>query len=177
MATASGLFAAAAETDSLPDLTATALAVAPGQMCLVSLAPSGGEGLRPVAVSHARASSSRYLRSVIVPQRKTPADAFSHTVLRSGGVLRMAINRPRQLRLWLPPVYWPYVERTAVSGVLAAALTERKRAFGALLLWREHDQPPFDESDEAYLVTLAMRLALGLAHHPIVSSSPRAAYN
>jgi GAF domain-containing protein len=146
-------------------------------MCLVSLASSGGEGLRPVAVAHRRASASRYLRSVIGQQRDTPPDAFSKAVLRSGGALRMAISRPDQLRLWLPPVYWPYVERVAVNGVLAAALTGRNRAFGALLLWREGDQPPFDESDETYLVILAMRLALGLADHPLVRLPPAAAFS
>jgi GAF domain-containing protein len=177
MATASRLYAAAAGSAALPSLTAKALATQPGQMCMVSFVARGDEGLRPVAASHAQAGTARYLRSVIVPRRNTPADAFSHTVLRSGGALRMAITRPRQLRLWLPAVYWPYVERAGVTGVLAAALMERGQPFGALLLWRERDQPPFDESDQAYVVTLAARLALGLAEHPLVGSAPTASYN
>jgi GAF domain-containing protein len=173
MATASRLYTAAAGSDALPGLTAKALANVPGQMCLVSLTSKGGEDLRPVAISHAHAGAARKLRNAIVTGRNAPADAFSHTVLRSGGALRMAISRPRQLRLWLPPVYWPYVEQAAVSGVLAAALTDRNRAFGALLLWREGDQPAFDESDEAYVVALATRLALGLADHPLCRPDAR----
>jgi hypothetical protein len=173
MATASRLYTAAAGSDALLGLTAKALANVPGQMCLVSLAPGSGGGLRPVAVSHALAGATRHLRNVIVAGRNTPADAFSDTVSRSGGGLRMAISRPRQLRLWLPPVYWRYVERAAVSAVLAAALTDRDRAVGAVLLWREGDQPAFDESDEAYVVSLATRLALGLADHPLCRLNAR----
>jgi GAF domain-containing protein len=82
----------------------------------------------------------------------------------------MAISSPRVLRLWLPETYWPSAERAGVSSVLAAALRDRDRVFGTLLLWREHDQPAFNELDEAYVVSLAARLTLGLARHPMAAS-------
>lgn len=169
MATASRLFSAACSANALADLAASALAVEPGQMCLLSLAGHGGESLRPVALAHVRPNVSRTLNRLVVPSRQTPADAFSRAVLRSGSALRMAIGSPSMLRLWLPDVYWPYVERAAVSGVLAAALRDDNRVFGALLLWRERDQPAFDELDQAYVMSLAARLALGLATHPLVA--------
>jgi GAF domain-containing protein len=82
----------------------------------------------------------------------------------------MAIGSPHVLRLWLPSVYWPYAERAGVSGVLAAALRDRDRVFGALLLLRERDQPAFNEVDQAYVTSLAARLALGLTTHPLLAS-------
>ena len=142
-------------------------------MCLVSMACRGGDGLRPVAVAHARPTESRKLQRFLAPDRQTPADAFSRAVFRSGGALHMAISSPRLLRLWLPEAYWPYAERTGVSGVLAAALRDRDRVFGTLLLWRERDQPAFNELDQAYVVSLAARLTLGLATHPMAASMAR----
>jgi hypothetical protein len=175
MATASRIFSAADEATALSTLAASALAVEPGQMCLVSMACRGADGVLPVAIAHARPTESRQLQRVLVPRRQTPADAFSRAVFRSGGALRMAISSPRLLRLWLPEAYWAYVERTGVSGVLAAALRDRNRVFGTLLLWRERDYPAFDELDQAYVVSLAARLTLGLATHPTaVSMAPSA---
>jgi GAF domain-containing protein len=174
MAGASRLFSAAADADALPDLAARALAIEPGQMCVVSLADRSGANLRPVAVAHIRLNVERNLRHAVLDAHRPSADAFSHAVLRSGSALRMVIDSPSMLRLWLPDVYWPYVERAAVSGVLAAALRDRERVFGALLLWREGNQPPFDELDQAYVVSLAQRLGLGLATHALVASTPTA---
>ncbi|MDQ6673758.1 MAG: hypothetical protein M3069_23940 [Chloroflexota bacterium] len=175
LASASRLFSAAAEGKPLPDLVASALAAEPGEMCLVSLADRTGASLRPVAVAHRRPSVGRKLHSIVSAATPTPADAFSHAVLRSGSALRMAISNPSMLRLWLPEVYWPYTDCAAVSGVLAAPLIDREWVFGALLMWRERDQPRFDELDQAYVVSLAQRLALGLVTHPVVSSTPPAA--
>jgi GAF domain-containing protein len=169
MAAASHIFAAAPDANALPKLAATALADTPGQMCLVSLAGQGDESLRPVAIAHARPNAARNLHPVLAQDPHTPADAFSCEVFRSGRALRMQIGRPRILRLWLPDVYWPHVERVGVSGVLAAALRHRGRVVGALLLWRERDQPAFDASDQAYVVSLAERLAFGLATHQLVA--------
>jgi hypothetical protein len=163
MATASDIFTAAGDAEALSNLAASALAVEPGQLCLVSLASPGSDSLRPVAVAHERPTESRRLSGVVAPRRHTPADAFSRAVLRSGGALHMAISSPRLLRLWLPAAYWPFVERTGVSGVLAAALRDGDRVIGALLLWRERDQPAFNELDQAYVTSLGSRLALGLA--------------
>lgn len=162
MAAASRIFAAAADADGLTNVAAGALAAEPGQLCLVSLACHGGDGLRPVALSHVRPTESRRLRRVLAPDLQTPADAFSRAVFRSGGALRMAINSPRQLQLWLPDAYWAYVERAGVSGVLAAALRDERRILGALLLWRERGEPAFDEFDQAYVTSLAARLSVGL---------------
>jgi hypothetical protein len=175
MATASRIFSVAEDVEALSNVAAGMLAVEPGQLCLVSLACRGGDALRPVALAHERPTESRTLRRVLTPQLRTPADAFSREVFRSGGALRMVISRPRQLRLWLPDAYWAYVERTGVSGVLAAALRDRDRVFGTLLLWRERDQPAFNELDQAYVVSLAARLTLGLATHPMAASMALAA--
>jgi hypothetical protein len=170
MATASRIFAAAAGADALAALAASALAEEPGQMCLVSMACREGDGLRPVAVAHARPTESRKLQRFLAANRPTPpADAFSRAVLRSGGALHMAISSPRVLRLWLPEAYWPSAERAEVSSVLAAALRDRERVFGTLLLWRERDEPAFNELDQAYVVSLATRLALGLATLPMAA--------
>src|SRR6185312_14725422 len=114
MSTASGIFAAAGQgAHAVPALAANALAAVPGQMCLVSMACRGGDGLRPVAVAHAQPGESRKLRRLLAPNRATPrvSDAFSRAVFRSGGALRMAISSPRVLRLWLPEDYWPTAER------------------------------------------------------------------
>jgi GAF domain-containing protein len=170
MSTASRLFSATCDPGALPDLAASLLAVEPGQMCVVSLAGPGDESLRPVAIAHVRPNVSRSLRGIVAPDRNTPADAFSRTVLRSGRALRMAIGSPHVLRLWLPSVYWPYAERAGVSGVLAAALRDRDRVFGALLLLRERDQPAFNEVDQTYVTSLAARLALALTTHPLLAS-------
>jgi GAF domain-containing protein len=169
MTTASRIFAAAPDATALPQLAASALADAPGQMCLLSLTGGDGANLRPMALAHVRPNASRRLHGVLAPIHQTPADAFSREVLRSGRALRMPIGSPRLLRLWLPDAYWPYVEQVGVSGVLAAALRDRDRVVGTVLLWREHGQPAFDESDQAYVVSLGARLALGLAAHPRVA--------
>lgn len=175
MATASRIFAATDGIDGLANVAAGVLAVEPGQMCLVSLACRGGDSLRPVALAHARPTESRTLRRVLGARRHTPADAFSREVFRSGGALRMVIRSPRQVRLWLPDAYWTYVERAGVSSVLAAALRDRERIFGTLLLWRERDRPAFDEFDQDYVTSLAARLTVGLATHPMaVSRAPAA---
>jgi GAF domain-containing protein len=173
MATASRIFSAAGqmrEATALSTLAASALALEPGQMCLVSMACRGGDGLLPLAITHAQPTASRQLQRLLAPRRQTPADAFSRAVFRSGGALRMAISSPRLLRLWLPDAYWPYVERTGVNSVLAAALRDHNRVFGTLLLWRERDHPAFDELDLAYVVSLAARLTLGLATDPMLAS-------
>ncbi|HEY3062713.1 MAG TPA: hypothetical protein VGL99_27385 [Chloroflexota bacterium] len=162
MRTAAALFGAAADAPPLVMRTAESLAQAPGQACLVSLVgPAGGE-LGPVAVAHAEARHTRALRRIVGHARRVAADAFSRTVQRTGGALCLSITRPRQLRLWLPEAYWSYAERRAVHGVLAVALRRRRRVVGTLLLWREADQPGFDEADQAYVVELAGRVALGL---------------
>jgi hypothetical protein len=170
MATASRIFGAGEAIEDLSNVAAGVLATEPGQLCLVSLACRGGDGLRPVALAHARAAESRALRRVLAPRLQTPADAFSREVFRSGGALRMVISSPRQVQLWLPDAYWAYVERAGVSSVLAAALRDRERVFGTLLLWRERDQPAFDEFDQAYVTSLAARLTVGLATHPMAAS-------
>jgi hypothetical protein len=174
MATASRLYAAGSQPHELPVLAAHELAIDPGDMCLVSLRSNALEALRPVAVAHARPSAQRHLRSVVASRERAekddtttttttpPADAFSQTVVRTRGTLRMTIDSPRQLRLWFPPVYWPYLERAGVSSVMAAALVHRHLVLGALLLWRERDQPAFDTSDAEYVSQLATRVALGL---------------
>src|ERR1700704_6406801 len=79
MATASRIFAAAGGTRALAEVAAGVLAVEPGQMCLVSLA-CGGDGLRPVALGHARRTEERGLQRVLAPHLETPADAFSRAV-------------------------------------------------------------------------------------------------
>lgn len=163
MATAARVFSATTDATALLNLAAGELAAEPGQMCLVSLANSAGDSLRPVAVAHERPAVSRSLSRIVAPRCQTPADAFSRAVLRTGGALRMAIGSPHMLRLWLPNVYWPYAERAGVSGVLAAALRDHDRVVGTLFLWRERDQPAFDEVDQAYVMSLAARLTLGLA--------------
>ena len=175
MATASHLFSAASDPIALSTLAARVLAGEPGQMCLVSMACRGGDGLRPVAVAHERPTESRRLQRILAPNRRTPPDAFSCEVYRSGGALRMVISSQLQLPLWLPDAYWACVERTGVSGVLAAALRDRDRVFGTLLLWRERDRPAFNELDQAYVVSLAARLTLGLATHPMAASGAPAA--
>jgi hypothetical protein len=159
MRTAAMLFATSSDPPTLLASTATALASQPGQACVVSLAGRGGARLRPVAVAHERASTAQCLRQNLVPAK---ADAFSRTVQRSGRALRMRIDSPAVLRLWLPDEYWPYAERAALSGVLAVALTRRTSVLGTLLLWRERDQPAFADADQDYVVEVAARIALAL---------------
>jgi hypothetical protein len=121
-----------------------------------------GNTLEPVTIAHQRGGLIRTLREGMRGGLRPAADAFSREVQRTGRSLRMPIVNPRQLELWLPSAYLPLAEGTGVCGVLAAALTNRSRVVGTLLVWRERGQPPFAEADEAYVSALATRLGLGL---------------
>jgi GAF domain-containing protein len=138
------------------------LAVEPGQMCLISLIGGSGEGLQPVALAHERSGAVERLREQIGWGVTPGPDAFSREVRRTGRSLRIPIMNPRQLWLWLPQEYAAVAERGGVSGLLAAALINRSRVVGTVLLWRERERPAFGEADEAYVGALAKRLGLGL---------------
>jgi hypothetical protein len=160
MAAASDLFARANDTPSLLRITAEALAAGPGCMCLVSLV--GDDGLEPYAIAHGRPAAQRRLRRIVADPAGIPADAFSRTVHRTCGPLRMPIGSAHVLRLWLPHAYWSYLERVRVQGVLAAPLARGGQVLGTLLLWRECEQATYAEADQAYVSALAGRLALDL---------------
>jgi hypothetical protein len=160
-ATASDLFASARDTRSLLRGTAEALAGAPGAMCLVSLAD--GEVLRPYTVAHRSPGSSRRLRRIVAEASASSADAFSRSVQRNAGSLRMSLGSTRLLRLWLPPAYWAYVERVRVREVVAAALAQRGQVLGTVLLWRESGQSAYSREDQAYVQAVAARVSMGLS--------------
>jgi hypothetical protein len=164
MATASDLFAAAEDASGLLCSAAETLANAPGAMCLVSLTDTDGR-LRPYAVTHQRAAEARRLQRIIADTSGAAqvADAFSRSVQRTGGSLRMRIGSARLMRLWMPRPYWANVERVRVGEVLATALPRRGQVLGTLLLWRESGQSPYAPADQAYVQALAGRLALGLS--------------
>lgn len=161
MRTAERVFAATSDPAGLLHTAAEALAIYPGQMCLVSLIE--GSVLRPTDVAHVRTASAIELRSAMLRLDDFRADAFSRAVQRTGGGLRMQISNPSLLQLWLPRAYWDYAARTRISNVLAAPLTARRHVLGTLLLWREGTAaPPYTVADQAYLAGLAVRLALAL---------------
>jgi hypothetical protein len=160
LSTASDLFAAAGDTRSLLRGTAEALAAAPGAMCLVSLAD--GDVLRPYTVAHRSPGASRRLRRILTEASASPADAFSRSVQRNAGALRMSVGSTRLLRLWLPRAYWSYVERVRVSEVVAAALVQQSQVLGTVLLWRESGQAAYSREDQAYVQAVARRVAMGL---------------
>ncbi|MBV9134744.1 MAG: hypothetical protein JO318_18705 [Chloroflexi bacterium] len=157
-ATASDIFAASRSVRGLLRNTAAVLAAAPGAMCLVSLADH--DVLRPYVVAHGDRRAQRELRRLVaeVPY----ADAFSRSVQRTGGVLRMELGNRAMLRLWLPRAFWSYAEHAHVRGVLAAALAKRGQVRATLLLWREGAQSAYAPADQAYVQALAQRLAQGL---------------
>jgi GAF domain-containing protein len=161
LAAASALFTTTTDTSDLLRTVARTLALEPGQMCLVSLVHQ--DVLQPVVVDHAGMDAANHLRSLIVPGRATPADAFSLQALRTGRTYKMPIGDPRLPPLWLPSAYWSYTERVHINGVLAAPLRTREERLGALLLWRENGAPAFDEADADYVDGLAARLAVALA--------------
>jgi hypothetical protein len=142
-------------------------------MCLISLVRVPGHALQPVAIAHERKDVLRRLREQVCWGARLPADAFSREVQRTGRSLRISITSPRQLRLWLPGEYAAFAERVGVGHVLAAALTNRSRVVGTLLLWRERGQSAFAEADEAYVSALASRLGLGVPQ--VAEAGPRPA--
>jgi GAF domain-containing protein len=146
--------------EHLLEHAARALAADPGDMCLISRAR--GAALQPVAVAHRSRAAMQTLRAIVRSSDPPSADAFSRAVQRSRGSLVMRACRARTLRLWLPPAYWVYVERRAVSSLLAAPLECRGRVFGTLLLWRENGRDAFVERDLAYVNALAARLGFAL---------------
>jgi GAF domain-containing protein len=162
MLTAAELFATTRTPRELLGRAAELLAEEPGQLCLISRVRGPGNTLEPVTIAHQRGGLIRTLREGMRGGLRPAADAFSREVQRTGRSLRMPIVNPRQLELWLPSAYLPLAEGTGVCGVLAAALTNRSRVVGTLLVWRERGQPPFAEADEAYVSALATRLGLGL---------------
>jgi hypothetical protein len=159
-ATASDLFASARDARSLLRGTAEALAAAPGAMCLVSLAEGGV--LRPYTVAHRSPGSARRLRRIVAEAHASPADAFSRSVLRNAGSLRMSVGSTRLLRLWLPKAYWSYVERVRVREVVAAVLARQGQVLGTVLLWRESGQLAYSREDQAYVHAVAQRVSMGL---------------
>lgn len=164
MLTASRLFLSAdAARDDLLQLSASTLAYEPGQMCLISIAtPSQADSLRPAAVAHIEPTAHAQLQHILLDARSLPADAFSRAAFRSRTAVRMNIQDRRVLRLWLPPPYWPYVERVGVASVLGLAIRARSRPVGTLLLWRQPGLPAFDRADQEYVACLAGRLAQAL---------------
>jgi hypothetical protein len=160
-ATASDLFASAHDTRSLLRGTAEALAAAPGAMCLVSLAD--GEVLRPYTVAHRSQHASRRLRRIVAEAGASSADAFSRSVQRNAGSLRMSIGSTRLLRLWLPQAYWSYVDHVHVREVVAAALAQQGQVLGTVLLWRESGQSAYSREDQAYVQAVARRVSMGLS--------------
>jgi hypothetical protein len=159
-ATASDLFASARDTRSLLRGTAEALAAAPGAMCLVSL--TDGEVLRPYTVAHRSPGSTRRLRRIVTEAGASSADAFSRSVQRNAGSLRMSIGSTKLLRLWLPQAYWSYVDRVRVREVVAAALAQQGQVLGTVLLWRESGQAAYSREDQAYVQAVASRVSMGL---------------
>jgi len=173
MTTASELYASARDTPTLLRNAANSLAARPGAMCLVSLA--GSDGLRPFTVAHREPGFARDLEQILAVSREAPpADAFSQTVQRNGGSLRMDVGSTGTLRLWLPPAYWTYLERTRVRRVLAAALVRRGQVRGTLLLWREQDQAEYVAADQAFVSELAGRLAQGIALRNAIAATATA---
>jgi GAF domain-containing protein len=178
MRTAEHVFATTSPTDrsGLLETAARALAIQPGHLCLVSLVEGHGgqEVLRPVCVAHAQPGGGLELRQALAASREPRAeanddliviapDAFSRAVQRSRSSLRMQLGSPRLWRLWLPPEYWAYADRVYIRAVLAAALVRHGRVVGTLLLWREGETAAaFTAADQAYVVAMAARLALGL---------------
>jgi GAF domain-containing protein len=162
MLTAAELFATTQTPRALLDRAADLLAEEPGQMCLISRVSRPGDTLHPVTIAHERSGLVHKLREGMRWGVRPPADAFSREVQRTGRSLRMPIVNPQQLGLWLPNEYTVLAEGAGVCAVLAAALTNRSRVVGTLLLWRERGQPAFADADEAYVSALARRLGLGL---------------
>ena len=161
MRTAERVFGTASQSMGLLETAATALAMQPGHVCLVSLVDDrGGEQVLRPACAVRRAPTVASLPAV---QQLAP-DAFSRAVQRSGGALRMRLGNPRLWRLWLPPAYWAYADQVHIKAVLAAALTKHGRVVGTLLLWREGETAAaYSAADQAYVTAMATRLALALA--------------
>ena len=170
MRTAADLFAYGEDAERLILRAARTLANDPGEMCLISLVRPRGDALEPVVVAHRHPRATRHLRRILcasaAPRDRPPADAFSRTAQRNAASLRMGICNAGTLRLWLPPAYWNYAERSRVSDVLAAAVVHAGEVLGTLLLWREQGAAPFREAEQAYVAALADRLAVALAHEP-----------
>jgi hypothetical protein len=161
MRTAERVFAS---TDTRAELLATAadaLAIHPGQMCLVSIGQ--GDVLRPAGVAHVLSDRAAELRDIIQRLDGAPADAFSRAAQHHCAALSMRIGNPALLHLWLPEAYLEYARRTRVSTILAAPLAVRGTLLGTLLLWREgEDATPYTAADQAYVAGLAGRVALAL---------------
>jgi hypothetical protein len=162
MATASQLFSGAAPREAVLQRAARHLASTPGRLCVVSLTNRETERLWPVAIEYAGTCPAAALCDLLEPRRALGADAFSREAQRSSSPVRMPIEAPRQLRMWLPQPYWKYVEEVEVAEVLAARMLFRDRVVGTVLLLREGDQAAYRRDDEVFVAELAGRLALAV---------------
>jgi len=165
MATASRLFEGQPRnTLVLLENAAQMLAATLGQACLVSVVTGHSQHtLEPIVAAHTRSDALRTLRAGLRRRSTLPkADAFSREVARTGGSLRLHIESPWMLGLWLPRYLQHEARRRGAHEFLASAICGGGRVVATLLVWRERGSPPFAEGDEAYVGHLARRLGVAL---------------
>jgi GAF domain-containing protein len=159
MALTSAAFAAGPARRQISGAAARLLARALDSGCAITWLASERR-MAPVAVAHPGRPEQIWLRALAREDPAGIAGAFGAKVCQTGQPAILCVVWSSLLRLWTSPVYWPYLERHEVSGLLVLPLCARGTVVGVLTVWREHPRAAFDEGEVQFLEEVSRRLAL-----------------
>jgi K+-sensing histidine kinase KdpD len=135
-----------------------------GDGCAVAIVSEDEDHLVVPAVHHADPDALKLLRELVAsmstarPWQQTLAGQVAHTgqAVRRDGLSSGAV---RQV---VPQELWPYLGRYPIQSLMAVPLGVEGRTFGALVLSRLGDSPPYAAEDQAFAQDLADRAALAI---------------
>jgi signal transduction histidine kinase len=154
---------AAASTNLPPALEAVTLHVADklGDGCVVLLRGPGERGLEIAALYHRAIEPHQVARELVDEAIRADAEIVRR-VFERGQPLLAARSDPDQARALFGAGHARYASLFAFSALAAVPVRIAERTVGALAVWRDVTERPFDLDDQTVLQDLAERIGLAV---------------
>lgn len=164
LAAASQLFAEASlDLQVVLELLTRTVAEQIGDFCAIRLIADDGEMLETVALYHPDPSAQALVEAVhSLPYRAD--EGFMGRTIQTGQPLRIPAVPPEEVRKYIKPELWPYLEQVGLYSVLMVPLRVQGQIIGVVGATRSKPGQPYTADDEILLQELADRAALALDH-------------
>lgn len=174
LSSASQLFAEASlDLQVVLELLTRCVAEQIGDLCAIRLIAGDGDLLETVALYHPDPEAQSLVEAVHSLSYRTD-EGFMGRVIQTGQPLRIAVLPLEEVRTFIKPELWPYLEQVGLHSVLMVPLRVQSQIIGVVGATRSKPGHPYTADDEILLQELADRAALALDHARLYAAERQA---